>query len=147
MANEQKGVGMKQGTILDDHKGEGCTILVVDDDAAMRALLVEALQEDGCRVVESSDGVEALAVLPTFMPKVIVTDLKLPGGGYLYLRLLRAAAPQSSIVVVTAYGDSQSKAKVLECGAQGYFEKPLHLKDLKQWISQMCLVNPCRNMQ
>ena len=123
-----------------------CTLLVVDDDEAMRALLVDVLQENGCRVVESHDGKGALNALQTFTPKVIVTDLKIPDGGYPYLRLLKAAAPQSSIVVVTAYGDSQSKAKALECGAQGYFEKPLHLKDLKKWISQACMANPCGNI-
>jgi len=127
-------------------KGELCTIMVVDDDDAMRALLVEVLQENGCRVVESSDGTGALAALQTIAPKVIVTDLKIPDGGYPYLRVLKDSAPQSAIVVVTAYGDSQSKAKALECGAQGYFEKPLRLKDLKKWISQKCMVNPCGNM-
>ena len=137
---------MKQISIHNDEEGERCSIMVVDDDEAMRALFVEALQENGCQVVESCDGTGALVALQTITPKVIVTDLKLPDGGYLYLRLLKAAAPQSSIVVVTAYGDSESKAKVKECGVQGYFEKPLHLKDLKQWISQMCLVNPCGNM-
>jgi DNA-binding response OmpR family regulator len=129
------------------HGSEGvCTILVVDDDNAMRALLVDVLQENGCRVVESHDGKGALAALQVVTPKVIVTDLKIPDGGYPYLRVLKASAPQSSIVVVTAYGDSQSKARALECGAQGYFEKPLHLKDLKRWISQVCMVNPCRNI-
>jgi CheY-like chemotaxis protein len=39
-----------------------CTILVVDDDEAMRALLVDVLQENGCRVVESRDGKGALAL-------------------------------------------------------------------------------------
>ncbi len=125
---------------------DSCTILVVDEDEAMRALLVEALQENGCRVVESSDGKEALAALQTIIPKVIVTDLKIPDGGYPYLRLLKGSAPQSSIVVMTAHGDSQSKSKVLECGAKGYFEKPLHLNDLKRWISQVCLVKPCGNI-
>ena len=125
---------------------EVCTILVVDDDKAMRALLVDVLQENGCRVVESHDGKGALAALQAVTPKVIVTDLKIPDGGYPYLRLLKASAPKSSIVVVTAYGDSQSKAKALECGAQGYFEKPLHLKDLKRWISQVCMVSPCGNI-
>jgi DNA-binding response OmpR family regulator len=48
--------------------------------------------------------------------------------------------------VMTAYGDSQSKAKALECGAKGYFEKPLRISDLKAWICQMCLVNPCGNL-
>jgi len=123
-----------------------CTLLVVDDDEAMRALLVDVLQENGCRVVESHDGKGALNALETVTPRVIVTDLKIPDGGYPYLRLLKAAAPQSSIVVVTAYGDSQSKSKALECGAQGYFEKPLHLKDLKKWISQVCMANPCGNI-
>ena len=123
-----------------------CTILVVDDDDAMRALLVDVLQENGCRVVESHDGKGALDALQTVTPKVIVTDLKIPDGGYQYLRSLKASAPQSSIVVVTAYGDSHSQEKALECGAQGYFEKPLHLKDLKKWISEVCMVNPCGNI-
>ncbi len=129
------------------HGNEGvCTILVVDDDEAMRAMLAEALQGNGCRVVESNDGKGALDALQTVTPKVIVTDLKIPDGGYQYLRSLKASAPQSSIVVVTAYGDSHSKEKALGCGAQGYFEKPLHLKDLKKWISEVCMVNPCGNI-
>ena len=130
----------------DQGKGVPCTIMVVDADEAMRALLVEALQEKGCRVVEFPDGKGALNGLQKVMPQVIVTDLKIPDGGYPYLRLLKASAPASSIVVVTAHGESQSKAKALECGAKGYFEKPLHLNDLKRWISQVCLVNPCRNI-
>ena len=127
-------------------KEKACTILVVDEDEAMRAILVEALQENGCNVVESHDGKGALDILQTVVPKVIVTDLKIPDGGYPYLRSLKASAPQSTIVVMTAHGDSQSKMKVQECGAQGYFEKPLHMKDLKNWISQMCMVDPCGNI-
>ena len=123
-----------------------CTILVVDEDEAMRAVLVEALQEKGCQVVESHDGKGALDTLQTVVPQVIVTDLKIPDGGYPYLRLLKVSAPQSAIVVMTAHGDSHSKAKALECGAKGYFEKPLHLDDLKGWIAQVCLVNPCGNI-
>ena len=123
-----------------------CTILVVDDDEAMRALFVDVLQENGCRVVESRDGKGALASLQAVTPKVIVTDLKIPDGGYPYLRELKTSAPQSPIVVVTAYGDSKSRAKALECGARGYFEKPLHLKELKKWISQVCTLNTCGNI-
>lgn len=126
-------------------KGQSCTIMVVDEDEAMRAVLVDALQEDGCRVLESYDGKGALEALQAVTPNVIVTDLKIPDGGYPYLRLLKASAPQSRIVVMTAHVDSQSKAKALECGAEGYFEKPLHLKELKTWICQMCMINPCGN--
>ncbi len=136
---------MKQVPVHGVGEGAPCTIMVVDEDEAMRAVLVDALQENGCRVVESHDGQGALHTVQTVKPNVIVTDLKLPNGGYPYLRLLKASAPESAIVVMTAYGDSQSKAKALECGAKGYFEKPLHIKDLKAWICQICLVNPCGN--
>ncbi len=122
-----------------------CTILVVDEDEAMRAVLVEALQEKGCQVIESGDGKGALESLEKANPQVIVTDLKIPDGGYPYLRLLKESAPTSSILVMTAHGDNQSKAKALQYGAKGYFEKPLHLTDLKSWIAQVCLVNPCGN--
>lgn len=123
-----------------------CTIMVVDEDEAMRALLVEALQENNCRVVESHDGKTALDTVKRVKPNLIVTDLKIPNGGYPYLRLLKTAAQESPIVVITAHGDSQSKSKAFECGAKEYFEKPLHIKDLKTWICQTCLVNPCGNI-
>ncbi|HNP60903.1 MAG TPA: response regulator [Nitrospirales bacterium] len=126
--------------------GQPCTILVVDDDEAMRKLLVDTLQEKGCQVIESENGTEALNVLKSVVPNVIVTDLKMPGGGFPYLRLLQEVAPRCPIVVMTAYGDSQSKAKALECGVHGYFEKPLRIFDLKAWICQMCLVHPCGNL-
>ncbi len=125
---------------------EPCTIMVVDEDDAMRALLADALQEKHCRVVESHDGKEALDIVKRVKPHLIVTDLKIPDGGYPYLRLLKASSPESSIVVMTAHGDSQSKAKALEHGAIQYFEKPLHLKDLKSFIGQICLINPCGNI-
>ncbi|MBA3965227.1 MAG: response regulator [Nitrospirales bacterium] len=126
--------------------GQLCTILVVDDDEAMRTLLVDALQEKGCRVIGSENATDALNVLKAVVPNVIVTDLKMPGGGFPYLRRLQEEAPECPIVVMTAYGDSQSKAKALECGARGYFEKPLRISDLKAWICQMCSVHPCGNL-
>lgn len=142
----EEGVIMSSVNSSVKQSGQSCTILVVDDDEAMRTLLVDALQEKGCRVIESENGTEALNVLKTLVPNVIVTDLKMPGGGFPYLRLLQEGAPRCSIVVMTAYGDSQSKAKALECGVQGYFEKPLRISDLKAWICQMCLINPCGNL-
>ena len=51
---------MSQGTIREEHTGQSCIILVVDDDEAMRTLLADALQERGCRVIESESGHEAL---------------------------------------------------------------------------------------
>ena len=146
MSGSQEGESMSQATTDGNQAGQSCTILVVDDDEAMRMLLVDALQESGCRVIESKSGNDALNVLKAVVPNVIVTDLKMPDGGFPYLRQLQERAPGCPVVVMTAYGDSQSKAKALECGVQGYFDKPLRIYDLKAWICQMCLVNPCGNL-
>jgi DNA-binding NtrC family response regulator len=141
----EEGAIMAQVTNRGKQSGQSCTILVVDDDEAMRKLLVDALQEQGCRVIESESGKDALMALKSVVPNVIVTDLKMPDGGFPYLRQLQEEAPGSPIVVMTAYGDSQSKAKALECGVEGYFEKPLRIHDLKTWICQMCFFRPCGN--
>ena len=137
---------MGSPSILNYGREQECIIIVVDEDEAMRAVLVDALQEKSCRVVESHDGKGALDAVKAIKPNLIVTDLQIPNGGYPYLHSLKAEAPESAIVVITAHGDSHSKAKSLECGASGYFEKPLHIKDLKTWICQTCLVNPCGNI-
>lgn len=123
-----------------------CRILVVDDDEAMRTLLVDALQEQKCRVIECVNGNEALDALNVIMPTVIVTDLRMPHGGYSYLQKLLEGAAECPVAVMTAYGDSQSKARAFEYGAQGYFDKPLRIDDLKAWICRMCGESSCGNI-
>jgi DNA-binding response OmpR family regulator len=137
---------MSQTAVDRKQSSQPCTILVVDDDEAMRTLLVDVLQERDCRVIESENGADALNILKAVVPNVIVTDLKMPGGGYPYLRRLQEVARECPIVVITAYGDSQSKTTALECGVRGYFEKPLHLHELKARICQLCFVSPCGNL-
>ena len=124
---------------------EKCTILVVDDDEEMRSLLVDALQERGCEVVQFSNGNEALDFLKKKEPNLIFTDLRMPGGGFSYIGNLIKVAPNSPILLMTAYGDAHSKNKAFELGVKGYFEKPVRIEDLKGWICQFCMANPCGN--
>ncbi|MGE0474410.1 MAG: response regulator [Nitrospirales bacterium] len=125
---------------------ELCTIWVVDDDEAMRTLLAEALEERGCAVTQLGNGHEVLNLLKTTAPSLIVTDLRMPGGGFSYVEDIRKAVPDCPIVLMTAYGDAHSKAKAESCGLKGYFEKPVRIQSLKSWICQLCLINPCRNI-
>lgn len=124
----------------------GCTIWVVDDDEAMRNLLAEALEGRGCAVTQLGNGHEVFNMLKTTIPSLIVTDLRMPGGGFSYVEDLRKAVPDCPIVLMTAYGDAHSKAKAESCGLKGYFEKPVRIHDLKSWICQLCLANPCGNL-
>ena len=123
----------------------GCQILVVDDDEAMRSLLVDELQEQGCRVFEASDGKDALVQLQTMTPDLIITDFKMPGGGFEFLRNLRHAIPDVPIVLITAFGDSHTKAKAKECGVIAYMDKPVRIADLKASLTHICQMNPCKH--
>ncbi|MGD9851580.1 MAG: response regulator [Nitrospirales bacterium] len=137
---------VKSGKETAPSSPELCTIWVVDDDEAMRSLLAEALQERGCAVTQLGNGHEVLDLLKAKTPSLIVTDLRMPGGGFSYVEDLRKAVPDCPIVLMTAYGDAHSKAKALSYGLKGYFEKPVRIQDLKSWICQLCLANPCGNV-
>jgi DNA-binding response OmpR family regulator len=122
-----------------------CQILVVDDDAAMRSLLVDELQEQGCRVIEASDGKDARDQLQTLTPDLIITDFKMPGGGFEFIQNLQRTVPRCPIVLITAFGDSHTKAKAQECGVMAYMDKPVRIADLKASLTHICQMNPCRH--
>jgi len=106
------------------------TILVVDDDAAIRSFVVQALSEEGYAVRQAADGGEALAAVRSARPDLILLDVRMPGvDGWQVLDELRSAAgPQTPVVVMTAQFSGQDRA--LQSGAQGYLAKPFELTEL-----------------
>lgn len=129
----KKGPQTKGGHVKDTRK----EILLVEDDHEMRSLLCDELWDLGYPLKEAADGDEALRVVMEKAPALIVTDLRMPAGGVDYLARLRKFAPSSPIVVMTSFGDAQTKEAVLRNGATAYFDKPLRLKDLKGTIVKL----------
>ena len=119
-----------------------CIILVIDDDAAMRSLLADELGEFGCRVVQAAHGGEALAQLQNATPSLVVTDLNMKDGGFEFIRCLKTTIPHCPIIIVTAFGDAQTRARAKEVGAGGYFDKPVRMADLKSLVKEVC-PHPC----
>ena len=117
---------------------DSCTILVVDDDPAMRSLLVDELSDHGCSVIESPDGFHALSHIKNSLPSLIITDLNMPGGGLDYLRTLRDEVENCPIIVITAFGNSKTKLQAKECGVTAYFDKPVRVTDLKAAVREVC---------
>ncbi len=112
-------------------------LLVVEDDVAMRSLLCDEVWDLGCRIVEASDGDEALRRAMDIPPDVIVTDLRMPAGGLDYLSRLRTAVPACPIIVMTAFGDAKTKDEVVKLGVAAYFDKPVRMADLKAAIRRL----------
>ncbi len=82
------------------------TILVVDDEEAIRLLYQEELQEAGYHVLTAPDGAAALAVIMQERPDLITLDIKMPGmDGIDLLRRVREVDRRIPIVISTAYGE------------------------------------------
>ena len=95
--------------------GEGATLLLVEDDALIRASTAEMLQEAGYVVVEAGSAEEAMAALQTAPVDVLVTDVNLPGASGRELAA-RARAVRPAVVVVYATGDTHAVRE--EAGAR-----------------------------
>jgi len=105
-------------------------ILIVDDDAELRALLHDYLQKNGHRVTAVAEGRSMWVALGRTKPDLIVLDLMLPGDDGLTLcRDLRARS-RIPIVMLTARGEDTDRIVGLEIGADDYLGKPFNPREL-----------------
>src|SRR5690606_7212389 len=106
--------------------GDGGRILVVDDEANAREALVTLLSDDGYETMAAADGLEALEVMTTFEPEVVLTDLKMPRlDGLGLLERGKKAHPCTAFVVMTAFGSIDTAIEAIKRGAENYVTKPL----------------------
>ncbi len=129
---------MSQVPVLNKPLSQSCTLLVADDDSAMRSLLVDELSDNGCQVIESVDGHDVFSKLKIYAPNLVITDLKMPGGGFEYLQKLKEVLHNCPIILITAFGNSQTKKKALAYGMAAYFDKPVRVTDLKGALREFC---------
>lgn len=105
-------------------------ILVVDDEAGVRALLRECFEVEGYAVVEAADSREALGALDAAPPDIVTLDLKLAGeDGLDVARQIRSKC-NVPIVMITGKGDPIDRIVGLELGADDYITKPFHLREV-----------------
>ena len=110
-------------------------VLVVDDDAEMRALLLDELHQDGFDVVEAADGAEAILACRDAEFDVILMDKNMPGpSGLDLLPGFRRSCPHSRIIMMTAFGDVPSFVEAAEKGAVDFLFKPFRIDDMKAAI-------------
>lgn len=106
-------------------------ILVVDDDAEMRALLADVLSDEGYAVEGAPDGAEALIRLRTESFAAIVLDKNMPGlSGLDLLPGLRTICPETPVILITAFGDVSTYMDAMEKGAFEFIFKPFRMEEL-----------------
>jgi CheY-like chemotaxis protein len=113
-------------------------ILVVDDNPTNMKLLFFVLSAQGYEIRMATDALEALAVLETFEPRLVLLDLQLPGMDGLELARRLRAEPRFAnllIVAVTASAMKGDEERALEAGCDGYITKPIDTRSLPKLVA------------
>ncbi len=107
------------------------SVLVVEDDAAVRRGVVDALRAAGHRPAECARGDTAVDAALGCDAELVLLDVALPGcDGFTVLADLRAARPQLPVIMLTARGDEDDRVRGLSLGADDYVVKPFSAREL-----------------
>ncbi|WP_203309316.1 MULTISPECIES: response regulator transcription factor [Sphingomonas] len=106
------------------------TVLIVDDEVAIRRLLHNTLAQAGYRVVEARDGRDALALAAAEHPDAVLLDLGLPDRDGLGLVPLLRGKDGRVVLVVSARDATEEKVAALDLGAEDYVTKPFDTDEL-----------------
>ena len=116
------------------------TILVVDDDESLRRVTQLQLEEAGYRVLTTSNGAEAMSVVEEETPALVITDLKMPGLlGLDLLNKIRQSHPQTTVLMITAFGTVQTAVEAMKAGAYDYITKPIDYEELVGCVAKTIL--------
>jgi CheY-like chemotaxis protein len=114
-------------------------IVVVEDEADLREILVEELTDMGHEIAEADNGEEGLQVILQQTPDLILADINMPklDGRELRRRLVREHPEHATIpfCFMSAFADRQDVQEGLNTGATHYFTKPLDYGELEDWIT------------
>jgi len=113
-------------------------VLFVEDDASIRSVLQDALQNDGHTTTVAQDGDEALAILRERRFDLLILDVMLPGpSGLEILRSVREHDRKTPILLLTARSSEADKVLGLELGADDYVTKPFGLRELRARVKAL----------
>ena len=107
------------------------SILIVDDEVAILNSLGRILEDEGYEVVVAKSGAEALKLLATDPPDLMLLDIWMPEmDGLDTLRRAREQAPRLPVMMMSGHGSIETAVKAIKLGAYDYIEKPLSLENV-----------------
>ncbi len=121
---------------------DGVRVLVVDDEADARAVMLAALQAEGASVVTAASARQALDLFADFRPDVLLADIGMPGeDGYSLIRKVRALADEGlgrvRAVAVTAYARDQDRRAATDAGFDRHLAKPFEPTELVALVAAL----------
>ncbi len=137
---------------MPDAETPSATLLVADDDPAVRQSLERTLTREGYAVVLAPDGQAALERLQTGGVDLVLSDLKMPGlTGLELLSRGKAAVPDVDFIMLTAFGTVEEAVKAMKDGATDFLTKPFQraqlIKVVRQALERRALIAQNRALQ
>ncbi len=121
------------------------TVLTIEDDAAIRRGIVDALTFAGFHVLQSGNGDEGLKMAVRQSYDLLLLDLVLPGkSGLEILKEVRSTRPTQPVIILTARGEEADRVQGLKLGADDYVVKPFSVKELMARVEAVLRRSPER---
>lgn len=127
-------------------KGISMHVLVIDDEAAVRQILVEAVSQAGYSVDDARNATEAAAKLVRGDVDVALCDIKMPdGNGVDLMRSIKSSGIETTFVMVTAFASMETAIEALRAGAADYIIKPVNNEELGHRLGQIAALRGLRD--
>ncbi|MCU0587713.1 MAG: response regulator [Syntrophobacteraceae bacterium] len=102
-------------------------ILLVDDEEGIRRVLAITLEDEGYEVLTAGNGEDAMKVFEEALPRLVLTDIKMPGmDGVELLQRIKERRPDTEVIMMTGHGDLELAIKSLQFEAADFITKPIH---------------------
>ncbi|MBN2124812.1 MAG: sigma-54-dependent Fis family transcriptional regulator [Deltaproteobacteria bacterium] len=113
------------------------TILIIDDDDQLRKSFERLLSEEGYAVESAASGEAGLKAVQSRVPDLVILDMRLPGmNGFETFRAIHDIEPKLPVIIMTAYGTTETAIEATKMGAFDYILKPFDIPDMLGVIEQ-----------
>jgi len=117
-------------------------VLLVDDDPSLLKLLSVRLRATGLEVKTAESGEQAVALIPSFLPQLVITDLRMEEmDGLALFNHIQEQYPTLPVIILTAHGTIKEAVSTTRQGVFGFLTKPIDSKELLELIAQAFKLN------
>lgn len=112
-------------------------ILVIEDEKSMREVLKILLEEELYDVATASDGEEGIAQIEKDIFDLVITDIRMPkADGFSVLKKIKEVSPSTIVIMITAFGTTESTIEAMKQGAYDYINKPFKIDEIRLVVNK-----------
>ena len=112
-------------------------ILIIEDEKSLKEVLRILLEEEGYEITTASNGLEGMDYIQNDIFDLVVTDIKMPkADGFEVLKKVKEISPSTIVIMITAFGTTESTIEAMKLGAYDYIHKPFKIDEIRHVIQK-----------